>query len=412
MARCRFTTVRNRTKIVSVFDAIPVPIPFSAPDKEKMNRRHVMLMIDPPIPQRFDGIMRHARERGWRLTLANRLVRAPMGWAGDGALVTLRRDAAVVRFAEDLLRRGIPVVDLTLHRPDIAVPRAVPDYAGAGRLAARHFADIGLKRAAWFSTEWSNVQRLFHAGLSEGLAAPPERFVLSELVPRSRLDDPDRFAAAMGPRLRALPKPAGLLAYNDEEAARLLALCADEGLQVPEEIAVLGIGNDAFLCENQPVPLSSVDDELEKSGRAGAELLETLMDGGPPPPGPVLVPCTRVWARRSTDTFATGSAVLRRALEILTSRLASPPSMVQLSEEVGVSRATLDRLFLRELGRPAHAELLRRRLAKAKELLREGDLSVGKISETCGFCNPGYFAAAFARAEGVPPRAWRAAARG
>ena len=368
-----------------------------------------MLMIDPPIPQRFNGIARFAKERGWRLTLANRLVRAPRGWAGDGALVTLRRDVAVARFAEDLARRGIPVVDLTFHRPDMAVSRVVPDYVGAGRLAARHFADIGLRRAAWFSSEWSNVQQLFFKGLGEGAAGrePPARFVLSELVPKTRLDDPDRFAAALGPRLEALPKPVGLLAYNDEEATRLLALCLDIGIQVPEEIAILGIGNDAFLCENQTVPLSSVDDELERNGYEAAALLERLMDGEKAPSAPVLVSCTRVWARRSTDTLATESPVLRRALEILSARLVSPPSMVALAESVGVSRATLDRLFMRELGRPAHAELLRRRIARAKELLRDTSLSVASISDECGFCNPGYFAVAFARSEGVTPATWR-----
>jgi len=380
-------------------------------------RRHVMLMIDPPIPARFDGIVRFARERGWRLTVANRLVRAPRGWNGDGALVTLRADPAVVRFAEDLARRGIPVVDLTMHRPDIAVPRIVPDYEGAGMLAARHFADIGVRRAIWFSTEWSNVQRLFYKGLTAGMAglrrrdgspAPaPERIVLSEIVPRSRLDDADRFAAALAPRLRALPEPAGLLAYNDEEAVRILGLCQDAGIQVPERLAVLGIGDDAFLCDNQPVPVSSVIDELERCGHEGAALLERLMDGGPPPAAPIVVPCRRIRARRSTDTFATESPVLRRALEILSSRLANPPGMVRLAEEVGVSRATLDRLFLRELGRPAHAELLRRRIARAKELLSELGRSVADISAACGFCNPGYFAAAFAREEGITPHRWR-----
>ena len=380
-----------------------------------------MLMIDPPIPARFDGIMRHARARGWRLTIANRLVRAPRGWSGDGAIVTLRGDPAVVRFAQDLAARGIPVVDLTLHRPDVVLPRVLPDYEGAGRLAARHFSDLGIRRAAWFSTEWSNVQSLFFAGLSAGLAeaaarrvpaAPAEpvaRFVLTELVPRSRLDDPDRFAAALGPRLRALPKPAGLLAYNDEEACRVLGLCLDAGLQVPEEIAVLGVGNDAFLCENQPVPISSVEDELERNGQEGAALLEKLMDGGAPPASPVVVPCRRVAARRSTDTFAAESPALRRALEILGVRLANPPGMAELASAAGVSRATLDRLFLRELGRPAHAELLRRRLAKAKELLSDSGVSVAEVSRACGFCNPGYFAAAFSRAEGTTPARWRRA---
>ena len=419
------------------------------------HRRHVMLMIDPPIPARFEGIGRYAREHGWRLTLANRLVRAPRGWSGDGAIVTLRGDPAVVRFADGLARRGIPVVDVTCHRPDVAIPRVLPDYRGAGHVAALHFQNIGLKRAVWFSTEWSNVQALFCTGLEEGMAqlggprsvaaddprtggprsvaaddprtggprsvaadaprtepGPPamRRIILSQLLPRSRLDDPDRFAAVLSPRLRALPKPVGLLAYNDEEAARVSALCLDIGIQVPEEIAILGIGNDAFLCENQAVPISSVIDNLERNGYEGAALLDRLMDGAPIPDTPVVVPCGGVCARRSTDTFAAESPVLREAVRLLSEHLDHPPGIDRIAQLTGVSRATLDRLFLRELGRPPHAELLRRRLTIARKLLRDTNLPAAEISAQCGFCNPAAFSAAFARAEGLPPGKWRKSA--
>ena len=388
-----------------------------------------MLMIDPPIPARFEGLGRYAREHGWRLTLANRLVRAPRGWSGDGAIVTLRGDPVVVRFADGLARRGIPVVDITCHRPDVAIPRVLPDYRGAGHVAALHFQNIGLKRAVWFSTEWSNVQALFCAGLEEGMAQwggvrsvaadaartepdPPamRRIILSRLLPRSRLDDPDRFAAVLSPRLRALPKPVGLLAYNDEEAARVSALCLDIGIQIPEEIAILGIGNDAFLCENQAVPISSVIDNLERNGYEGAALLDRLMDGAPVPDTPAVVPCGGVCARRSTDTFAAESPVLREAVRLLTEHLDRPPGINRIAQLTGVSRATLDRLFLRELGRPPHAELLRRRLTTARELLRDTDLPAAEISAQCGFCNPAAFSAAFARAEGLPPGKWRKSA--
>ena len=51
-----------------------------------------MLMIDPPIPARFNGIAAFAREHQWHLTVANRLVHAQSGWHGDGALITVRND--------------------------------------------------------------------------------------------------------------------------------------------------------------------------------------------------------------------------------------------------------------------------------------------------------------------------------
>ena len=384
------------------------------------NRRHVMLMIDPPIPARFEGIGRFAREHGWRLTLANRLVRAPRGWDGDGALVTLGG------------KDGLPFEEALKQVAEATLPAdtyiRLNVRLGVGELpgpdwtdAARHFLDIGLKRAIWFSTEWSNAQALFCKGLEEGMEAEPtashpgvagtmRRIILSRLLPRSRLDDPDRFAAVLAPRLRALPKPIGILAYNDEEAARVSALCLDIGIQIPEEAAILGIGNDAFLCENQAVPISSVIDNLERNGYEGAALLDRLMDGAPAPDTPVVVPCGGVCARRSTDTFAAESPVLRQAVRLLTERLDHPPGIDRIAQLTGVSRATLDRLFLRELGRPPHAELLRRRLARARELLRDTDLPAAEISAQCGFCNPAAFSAAFARAEGLPPGKWRKSA--
>lgn len=367
-----------------------------------------MLMINPPIPLRFDGIIRYAHERGWHVTLANRLVRSPRGWNGDGALVTLRGDAATTRFADGLAKAGIPVVDLTSYMPEIDVPRVIPDYMSAGRIAAAHFAETGLKRVAWFSTIWTNVHALFFAGLA-GRWPEARKIVLSDLVPKTKLDDVDRFAAALSPILRALPKPVGILTYNDEEAARLLALCLELGIEVPDEIALLGIGNDTFLCENQPVPLSSVIDDLERNGYEAAALLDRLMDGEPPPAEPLLVPCQGLAARRSTDILAVESPVLRKALERLKASISNPPSAVQLAEAVGVSRATLDRLFASGLGRSMHEETMRLRLARAKEMLSGGGASVGEIASACGFCNAGHFVNVFREAVGATPGRWRKA---
>ena len=371
-----------------------------------MKQRQVMLMINPPIPLRFDGIVRYAREHGWHLTLANRLVRAPRGWNGDGALVTLRGDAETTRFVEGLVKARIPVVDLTSYMPEVDVPRVVPDYTSAGRIAGAHFAEMGLKRVAWFSTIWTKVHSLFFDGLSERWPKT-QKIVLSTIVPKTKLDDVDRFADVMSPRLLALQKPVGILTYNDEEAARILALCMEIGIKVPDEIAILGIGNDTFLCENQAVPLSSVMDDLERNGYEAASLLERLMDGARPPKKAVLVPCQGLAARRSTDILAVDSPVLRKSLEYLKPRIANPPSAVQLSEVVGVSRATLDRLFAAHLGRSMHEEVTRMRLVRAKEMLSGGAATICETAAACGFCNAGHFVNVFRQHVGLTPGRWR-----
>lgn len=370
-----------------------------------------MLMISPPLPQMRDGIARYAREHGWRLILADRFLRTPNDWDGDGALVTLREGDESPRFVEGLARRGIPFVDLTFRRPDIPATRVMIDYESVGSVAARHFSEVGLRHAAWFSTVWSNVHRLIFKGFSNTwehlTGGTPQRIVLADSVPKSRLDNIERFVAVVGPKLRGLCKPAGILALNDDEAARILGLCVELGLQVPEEVAVLGIGNDTFLCENQTVPISSVIDNPEERGYKGAALLDRMIDGEQPPRTPVVIPCRDIAVRRSTDTVCAENPILRQALSVIKDNLINPPSAVQLAERLGVSRATLDRLFNCELKRSFRSEILRRRLLKATSLLRESDLTVKAIAAECGFCNSGHFVNVFRKKCGNAPDAWR-----
>lgn len=378
-----------------------------------MRTRQVMIMINPPIPLRFDGIVRYAREHDWHLTIANRLVRPPSGWNGDGALVTLRGDEATSRFVQEMIEKHVPVVDLTYYMPDIDVARVIPDYRSAGRIAAAHFVEIGLERVVWFSTIWTKVHSLFFDGLCERWP-DAEKIVLSDRIPKTKLDDVDRFANIMSARLSALPKPVGILTYNDEEATRILALCMEIGIRVPEDVAILGIGNDTFICENQPVPISSVIDDLEKNGYEAAALLDCMMSN---PAGsgkrfnrasePILVPCRGIAVRRSTDFLAVENPVLRKALAILKENIARLPSATQVAEMTGVSRSTLDRLFAAQLGRTMHDEVLRMRLSKAKGMLANGNETIYAIATACGFANPGHFVNTFRRVFGVTPAKWR-----
>ena len=48
-------------------------------------------------------------------------------------------------------------------------------------------------------------------------------------------------------KLRPLPRPLGVLAYNDGVAANVIDACGSAGIRVPEEVAVLGVDNDEIL---------------------------------------------------------------------------------------------------------------------------------------------------------------------
>ena len=136
-------------------------------------------------------------------------------------------------------------------------------------------------------------------------------------------------------------------------------------------------------------------------------LLKRLMDGDRSAPKEVLVPPDRLVVNESSDAYAVGSPNLRRALAIIRNNLSRPLGAKQIAAEMGVSHATLDRLFASELGRSAGSEILRRRLMKAKRLLSSTNMKLSAVAAECGFCHASHLVKTFSEAEGTTPGAWR-----
>ena len=373
-----------------------------------MKRRNVLILVTPAYQPRLAGIARYARQHDWQLTILDRIARQPKGWNGDGVLVTLREDPMPIAFVKSLRKHRIPVVDLTFNHPEMRLPRVSGDHFKMGELARQHFEERNFRHFAWFSTNWLNIHKLRYTGFSNpSTPSNPQRWVLSEEAPPERLDDFAWFDRWLGDKLLAAPKPLALLAYDDADAARALGACLAAGLSVPEDVSILGIGGDRLICENQPVPLSSIEHDQGRTGYEGAELLDRLMDGEKPPRRPILIPPRGITVRASSDSIAASSPIVRRALEYIRTHLGKPFGLSQIAAATGVSRATIARLFEQEFGRPAGAEILRQRLNLAKRLLRGASLSISEIAFRTGFCNPAYFTNTFRKATGVTPKAWR-----
>ena len=376
-----------------------------------MERRNVLILVTPAYQPRLAGIARYARQHSWQLTILDRIARQPRGWNGDGVLVTLRDNPETVAFVKSLRRRKIPVVDLTFNHPEMRLPRVSGDHAAMGRLAREHFEERNFHNFAWFSTNWLNIHRLRYDGFNSSTPPLPNsstlRWVFSEEAPSERLDDFAWFNRWLGKKLRDAPKPLALLAYDDADAARALGACLAAGLSVPDDVAILGIGGDRLICENQSVSISSIEHDQGRTGYEGAELLDHLMNGDQPPAKPILIPPRGITVRQSTDFIAAASPIVRKALEFIKANIARPIGLEQVSTEIGTSRATLARLFDSEFGRTVGKEILRQRIDLAKKLMSDNVLSIAEIAYRTGFCNPAYFTNTFRRETGLTPRTWR-----
>ncbi len=367
---------------------------------------NVLLLITPSSPGRLKGISDFAKAHRWHLTVADRLTHALDGWTGDGALVTLRDDPETLRQVRALRRKGIPVVDLSLTHPEIRLPRVAGDNPTIGRLAAAHFKSRHFRNAAWFSTGWGHQHELRYDAFAEEMDITPERWAW-ELAPiRTKSDDWKSLSRWLSKLLSQCGKPIGIFTFDDADASRVESAAIAEDLSIPDDIAILGAGDDEPLCESQVVPISSVRHDLERIGYEGAKMLSRLIQGEMPPEEATLIPPRGITERASTDTLAVGSGLGRRAREIYIEEMAKPPSTEMLAARLGVSRATLDRTLSEDIGISPAKLLARLRLDESKRLLRSGKLSVSEIAYKVGYCNPAYFVNTFRKATGLSPRAW------
>ena len=373
-----------------------------------MKAKQVLVWVTPAYAPRLNGIARYAKAHGWHLTIADRLGRRPVGWRGDGALTTMRGGGGMSGYVKELRRRRIPVVDLSFNHPEVKVPRVSGDHEAMGRMAGEHFRERNFRNAAWFSTGWLNVHALRYRGFCTGFETKPPRWVIEEEIPERQRDDLRIVSKWLEKNLNDAPKPIAVLAYDDADASRVLAAALDAGLSVPEDVAILGIGGDTLVCENQPVPLSSVEHDQERTGYEGAALLNLLMsDSKKRTPTVKLIPPIGITVRASTDRMAVSSPVLRKALSFIKENLSRPIGIDQIADAISTSRATLDRLFLSEMNRSAGKEIFRQRISLAKNLLKNENLSIAQVAAECGFCNQAYLSNVFRRETGLTPKAWR-----
>lgn len=116
----------------------------------------------------------------------------------------------------------------------------------------------------------------------------------------------------------------------------------------------------------------------------------------------------RVVIRHSTDVLAVADPVVAAAIRHIRASAHLPLGVEEVARSVGVGRRKLERLFQQAVGWSPHVEILRARMALAKQLLTETDQPVYAIAEASGFAELRSFNSAFRRQVRMTPREWRA----
>lgn len=111
--------------------------------------------------------------------------------------------------------------------------------------------------------------------------------------------------------------------------------------------------------------------------------------------------------RKNLETDSAKRRLMRRFLARLNDRYATPDTVRDYAENLGVTPTHLTRVCRETIGKPATRFIREKTMDEARFLLKETDAKVGDIAKDLGFKSPAYFTRVFSETFGVSPKQFR-----
>ncbi len=321
-------------------------------------------------------------------------------WKPDGAICPVAQ-------IDELSQLGLPLIAYDVDEYSGPVPSVLSADFEAGRSAGQHLLDLGHRCFAYCGysgIRWSHERCQAFCDIVERAGCKVEVY-----RPPSR--KPSAWAKEE-PQVRhwleTLPKPIGMLCANDDRAASILETCHVLGCGVPEDVSVVGVDDDQYVCELQNPPLSSVRMASEQAGYEAAALLHRMILGAERMSGQRIVAhSTGVTARQSTNVLMVRNGDVRKALRFIRENAGRPIRVADIVKVTELSHRTLNDQFHSELGCSINKQLTGARIAYISRLLTETEMRIHEIATMVGYDDDRHFSRYFKRATGLTPQVYR-----
>jgi LacI family transcriptional regulator len=329
-------------------------------------------------------------------------------WGADGIYGTLLDDE--LQGLKAALKHPIPIVTNVSSGEYAGVVHVFGDAQLVLEMAVEHLRHLGLKEFGLLWTDpppkednrWLTSFKKLTGRHGSVLLLP---------VPEAQLLDPDRTTLPIPERLatwlRELPKPCGVLSTCMGSGKFLIESCAQLGLQVPREIAIVG-GDDADVCLSCTPTLTSIIPSMELVGSESVRILLSLLDGIAPATPNIRIRALDLVARQSTGQHPRMICDVDGALEYIQANATkglSVPQLVRATQRS--SESMFYQVFQKTTGKTPAQAIRDRQLEEVRRLLATTQIPVGVVSSMAGFNSQTAMGRLFLQVEGVTPMEYR-----
>ncbi len=373
--------------------------------------KQILFWLDVYDSRIHEGMLRYIRDKNANFAVVRYIGSGRFNLIGlvrDGAIVLTQMKEHIHARREILKKIRAPLILLSPADNAGQYSQILEDHYGAGQLAATYFLQRKFRR---FAVACQNLDAGYTErirGFEETLAK--EGYPVHRIIYQEYSKDhtpPLGWAVFLIQNITQFKKPLAILALDDYMSISVARHCMMSGIRVPEDVAVLGIGNNHLICDYNATPLSSIDMNLDLLGWKAAELMHKLLEGRKPPETPLLIPPLGVVERRSTELLSAEDPRVVNSLRYIMDNLAASLNSKKVARFAGISSWQLDRLFVRAFGRTVKKELTRLRIQRISNLLAATHMSLKEIALASGFLTESHMIRVFIQANKISPTQYR-----
>ena len=358
------------------------------------------------------GIVRYSKEVGnWsfqRMPLYYRMLYGENGvvewakkWQADAIIAQL--SDVNIELLNDL---NIPIIVQNYRDRNKAVSNLTGDYFNTGVMAAKFFLNRGYRNFAFYGFKGAIWSRERADGYSHEIEKQGYKLAILENDNKDR-EEWSYNHTVLGNWLQSLPKPVALFACDDHFALQISETCNVYNINVPDDIAILGVDNDDLLCNISDPPLSSIVLDAENAGYNAGKLLHQLITKEITEPFNIVVNPLIIERRKSTEKYAVSDKNIRTILNYIEKNYANHLSVEELVKQVPLSRRVLEKKFKEETGESLYQYIQNYRIDQFTRLLITTDYSLFEAALQSGFENYKNVSRVFRKYKSLSPAEYR-----
>lgn len=324
-------------------------------------------------------------------------------WQADAIIAQFNDNDEVELFREN----GIVALAQDFQSRFSVIPNITSRYELTGQMAAdfflqkgfRNFAFYGYKDVVWSEERYMGFRnRIMEKGLGDNFFEyknqPLENLWYYESEP-------------LADWIKSLPHPVALMACDDTRGNKIMEMCQVLGINIPEEIAVLGVDNDEIICNLSEPPLSSVSLNIVKGGYEAARLIDRLIHNEETSYEDVIIQPVTIVNRLSTDIYATDNPAILAALKYIHQNLANKINVEDIVKQVPLSRRLLEIRFRQVTGQSIYQYISDLRMERFSQLLLASTEPVADLAMQVGLADSKNLARQFKLWKGCTPVEYR-----